>query len=109
MATRSLIAYKNKDDTFNVVYCHFDGYLDGVGKVLSENYLTEESVNNLISMGDMSTLGKTLDECDFYANHGETLKVRRNLTFEEFMQKAKDLWTEYIYIFENNRWTNIEL
>jgi len=109
MSTRSLIACKNQDETFNAVYCHFDGYLDGVGKVLSDNYLTEESANNLISRGDMSTLGKTLDECDFYTNRGETLKVRRNLTFEQLMEKSKNMWAEYLYIFENNRWTNIEI
>jgi hypothetical protein len=109
MSTRSLIAKLNQDETFDAVYCHFDGYRDGVGATLSDNYVTEESVKNLISMGDMSTLGKTLDECDFYTNRGEPLKVRRNLTFEQLMKKSNDMWAEYLYIFENNRWTNIEI
>ena len=42
MATRSLIAYNNENETFDAVYCHFDGYRDGVGATLSDNYVTEE-------------------------------------------------------------------
>lgn len=41
------------------VYAHWDGYIEGVGKTLLENYdqkLTEE----LVSVGDISSLGETI-------------------------------------------------
>jgi hypothetical protein len=32
MATRSNIAIENQDRTVSSIYCHFDGYIDEVGK-----------------------------------------------------------------------------
>jgi len=37
MATRSNIAIENQDGTVSAIYCHFDGYIDGVGEILYEH------------------------------------------------------------------------
>jgi hypothetical protein len=58
MATRSRIAIENQDGTVTSIYCHFDGYIDGVGKILQENYNTREKMEQLIDLGDISSLGK---------------------------------------------------
>ena len=34
MSTRSYIGKKHNDDTFTAIYCHFDGYPEGVGQTL---------------------------------------------------------------------------
>jgi xylose isomerase len=60
MATRSNIAIENQDKTVSVIYCHHDGYIDGVGKLLQENYNTREKMEELIALGDISSLGKLL-------------------------------------------------
>jgi len=39
MATRSRIAIENQDGTVTSIYCHFDGYLSGVGKLLKRGTL----------------------------------------------------------------------
>ena len=38
MSTRSSIAVQNPDGTVAAVYCHFDGYLEGVGFELAAGY-----------------------------------------------------------------------
>jgi hypothetical protein len=60
MATRSTIAIENKDGSVSQVYCHWDGYLSGVGKTLIDHYTTPDQVCDLISHGDISSLGNTI-------------------------------------------------
>lgn len=39
------------------IYCHHDGYLDGVGSVLNEHYQDPAKVSALIDLGDVSSIG----------------------------------------------------
>lgn len=43
MITRSNIFIENADGTLDGVYCHFDGYLGGVGTALLESYNGSEN------------------------------------------------------------------
>ena len=48
-----------EDDHGNLwlgIYCHWDGYPDGVGAELKENYSTYEDILNLILLGDCSCI-----------------------------------------------------
>ena len=39
MATRSFIGKLNHDGSITVVYCHWDGYPEGVGETLVKHYV----------------------------------------------------------------------
>jgi len=41
------------------VYCHWDGYVDGVGKTLVENY-DQAKTEQLVSLGAISSLGSEI-------------------------------------------------
>ena len=56
MSTRSRIGLMLEDGTIKHSYCHFDGYPNGVGHTLVENYSEIEKVEELLSFGDMSFL-----------------------------------------------------
>lgn len=56
MGTRSRIGIEMPDHTVVSVYCHYDGYVEGNGKILIENYLDRDSVKELIDGGSMSSL-----------------------------------------------------
>jgi len=56
MSTRSNIGILNTDGTIDFIYCHFDGYVEGVGAILHEHYLDESKVRELIALGDISSL-----------------------------------------------------
>lgn len=101
MATRSFIAYSENDSTYKAVYCHWDGYPDGVGKVLSEHYRDPEKVTQLIAKGDMAVLDPTLEKTEFYTKRGERLTITKADNLEELKEKAKTVWAEYLYIFVN--------
>jgi hypothetical protein len=102
MATRSNIAIENQDGSVSAIYCHFDGYIDGVGKILQENYNTREKMEQLIALGDISLLGKTIEETvAYHRDRGEDLK-------KPFQHKTVPLYFEsedgdgeidYLYCF----------
>jgi hypothetical protein len=62
MSTHSRIAVlQEKTGKVKSVYCHSDGYLSGVGKILHTHYNTYERANAIIKLGDLSGLYKYLD------------------------------------------------
>jgi len=62
MGTRSDIIVQRTDGKFARVYCHWDGYLSHNGKLLVENYNSQELAEALIAPGDISALGKVVGE-----------------------------------------------
>jgi hypothetical protein len=59
MATRSRIAVELEKGKVISVYCHNDGYIDGVGQRLMRmfpNGTDPESVQDYVKMGDRSTI-----------------------------------------------------
>jgi hypothetical protein len=56
MATRSSITAKNSLGETKTIYCHFDGYYEGVGRMLVENYTDPEKIAKLIDLGSISIL-----------------------------------------------------
>jgi len=58
MSTHSSIAIKNKNGTITSIYCHFDGMIEHNGQILLDHYNTEEKVQELIDLGDLSYLAE---------------------------------------------------
>jgi hypothetical protein len=85
MGTRSTIALERADGTVIQVYCHWDGYLSGVGAELYNHYNTPEKLEELLLMGDMSTLGKDLENTIFYhRDRGEDMSLQTFQNYDEF-------------------------
>lgn len=121
MSTRSNILIKRKNKKVESIYCHWDGYLSYNGKILLENYNDINKINELINLGDLSSLGKLTrplgndhtfdtpekDVCVAYGrDRGESNVDKR--TWDNLKEYLKqDLgFIDYIYMFdeENNKW-----
>lgn len=92
MATRSNIALEKIDGSLDVIYCHYDGYFEYNGKILSEHYNDLESVKRLIELGDIRSLQPEIDkiepfevEADHYRNLNAYYNVFRPFTDIEFV------------------------
>lgn len=97
MGTRSFIGVM-KGDVCRAVYCHWDGYLSGVGADL-QSYTTQAAVEELIDGGDMSSVG------DYYNERGETgVDPETFASFDEFYKYVQNSWGEYYYIFKDGVW-----
>ena len=58
MATSASITLKTKDGKYKSIYLHNDGYLEGAGYVLKTYYPTYDKVDQLLNLGNLSSLGK---------------------------------------------------
>jgi hypothetical protein len=73
MATRSAIGFLEYDGSVIGIYCHWDGYLEGVGKTLVEHYNDTYKVLDLLELGDISSLGEELGEKHPFSCHFSNL------------------------------------
>lgn len=61
MATRSNIGIVNADGSVDAIYCHWDGYVTGVGEILNRCYRHESDVRALLALGALSSLGEFIN------------------------------------------------
>lgn len=100
MSTRSRIGMLNLDGTISSIYCHHDGYLEGVGETLVKYWNDLNDIIELIANGDISSLGENLDDTKFY-NDGSKSII--SLSERLYMQEDSDD-IEYYYLYKDNRW-----
>ncbi len=113
MATRSTIALEFADGTVQMVYCHWDGYLEHNGKILQEHYMDPFKLQKLIDLGAISSLAPSIDKPEghsfdksvdgytvFYArDRGEDLHISKFKDFQEYAREHQR--EEYSYILRN--------
>ena len=120
MSTRSRIAIKNNDGTIKSIYCHFDGYLCGVGLMLLENYNDENRIKELISLGDISSLDVNINPpkgithtfnnpCDgvvvaYHRDRGEDFHYGNDNDEDGLMNRFVDSDEEFLYLFKDGKW-----
>lgn len=120
MATRSRIAIEKQDGTVDSIYCHFDGYIDGVGKMLFEKYSDREKVEKLIELGSLSSLGSQIEPNStkthtfnnpqddvtvaYHRDRGSDLNIGTYSNVEDFFENGFT-GVSYVYcLTKDNRW-----
>ena len=61
MSTHAHIAIRRPSGQVRSIYCHSDGMLKGVGETLHEHYQDPEKTLALLSGGDISSLGASIE------------------------------------------------
>ncbi len=107
MAIKSLISKLEKDGKVKGIYCHYDGYLDGVGNTLKRYWCSEEKMDSLLKKGDIPYLATNLDELepyedtDYYNNIIEKYTTFENL--DSIISYFKNNGFDYLYVFEDGK------
>lgn len=117
MATRSTIAIEREDGSVSQIYCHWDGYLDHVGKILKQYYNTAGTVEALIALGAVSSLDKSIEKPEghtfssaydgytvFYGRDrgDKDMEANRYQSFKEYFLDHD--FEDYNYIFKDGQW-----
>lgn len=129
MSTRCRIGLEKADKTIKSIYCHFDGYPEGVGKTLKEHYNDPAKIEKLLELGDISSLGTFYDEALAkeawqkqyekewresekgrrasemtipYKDRGEDTEARIDESEEEYISKAGKCWEDYTYLYKED-------
>ena len=102
MATRSRIGYETAIGKFRTIYCHWDGYPEGVGKILKEHYTNPADIERLIDLGDISSLRETLEETEKEAYEKESVRessIREYEDLDDVLRNLGRCGEEYTYLF----------
>jgi hypothetical protein len=125
MGTRSMIAIENPHSkAVKSIYCHWDGYLQHNGSLLEKHYSNSPKVNNLIALGDLSSLRPEIgvkhafssldlpkdereaheklveDMCTYYTrDRGEDAPYKFFPTVKDAVAYYDGSWCEYFYLF----------
>lgn len=127
MGTRSMIAIQVMDSKrIKSIYCHWDGYLQHNGSILNKHYSNSPKVNQLIALGDLSSLRPEIGEkhlfssleikdkaereayeksvedmCTFYTrDRGEDAPFKSFANIKEAVAYYDGSWCEYFYLFK---------
>jgi hypothetical protein len=119
MATRSTIALEYADGTVDMIYCHWDGYLDHNGVILEKHWKDPFKLQTMMQLGDMSCMGKDVGvqhafdernqydeehiatQCTFYGrdrNESRT-QARRFKSYEDYRANSQN--EEFNYCLRN--------
>lgn len=113
MATRSFIATYNGDThEYTAIYCHWDGYPEGVGATLRDHYTSSGQIDTLLTYGDISSLRDTLfdTQSERYKLRGDTDVDARTFRFlYEMTDYYRGCGCEYGYIWRGDRWECLKL
>ena len=127
MGTRSMIAIQNPySKDVRAIYCHWDGYLEHNGSILHKHYSASPKVNNLIALGDLSSLRPEIgiqhafssldvpkaeqeaydkehgNSCTFYTrDRGEDAPFQVFKTLKEAEEHY--CWSDYFYCFKYSK------
>jgi hypothetical protein len=130
MSTRSFIAITNGDINYTAVYCHSDGYIEGVGQMLHTYYNSPVAARDLVYLGDLSRVGPlsepipgNLHSFDNPANgvtvayyrdrdeDWEAVKPKKFEGYDRLIDAATLAGAEYLYIYDAKTlaWWVVEL
>lgn len=121
MSTRSRIGIEDPETgKVRSIYCHFDGYLSGVGQTLLDHYKDRAKIEALMNLGDLSVLDEKVDPtpgsghkfgnredgvCIAYTrDRGEDVPADEDEDAEAMFARATNGWEEYAYLFRQGVW-----
>ena len=126
MGTRSNIGIVNEDASVTAIYCHWDGFLSYNGQMLLQHYTSTDIVNQLMLLGDLSSLREKLypndskphtfqnqqdDVCVAYGRERSESDVGSKIFKDigDFERFAGNSDAEYQYLFNSGTWTYREI
>jgi hypothetical protein len=124
MSTNSYISIELRSGEVNTIYCHSDGYLEGVGMTLFEHFQDAKKVKKMIKLGSLSSLGSDIEPptgaihnfnqrlpnvCCFYArDRQEKLSISQSKDIQEYLDEYNEEDYNYIYRVKNKTWFMID-
>jgi len=110
MATRARIGVLHPDGSVTSIYSHWDGYPNGVGKTLAENYSSEELAKRLVAMGGVSVLEGTIEESTFYhRDRDEDLQIEESFNETAFLKQSERDGAEWAYLWKGGSWSTYRI
>lgn len=116
MSTNARVGYVRDDGKVEHIYVHWDGYLQGAGETLLNNYDSKEKLEKLMKLGNLSILGTEPidfpdgwngstpdDRCLSYASRGDEHGNAYVSDLEDYVEDTVGSY-EYAYLWNRGTW-----
>ena len=113
MSTRSIIAKENSNGTITAIHCSYDGYINcytkkGVGEELYRNYKTEEKIDELLALGNLFSLGPTINITKAHTRSRGFSNEEPSTTYKNLMEFGRKAYSDFdfdfAYLWMNDQW-----
>ena len=107
MGTPALIAHDIGDELVCIMV-NYDGHEDSVGKALRDVFNTDEKVQELMALGNCSSLSCAKDISEVVAYHrdkGETMRDNESMNFDTLYDAQGYYSPIYSYVWDGEKWT----
>lgn len=117
MSTHAAIIQQTHNGHYRGICVHSDGYPENTGKILTEHYATEEAVDALINLGDLSVLAPAIAPAEgeshsfkssaegvtiaYHRDRGERLSIRSGASLPALADRID--W-QHLYLWEDGAW-----
>lgn len=102
--TKSAIAYRDQTGKITAIMCAYDGWLQGVGRTLLDEYSDPEKLLKLFSIGNIVILLENVDQTALYgrttsAGFQKQMTFSKLDDFERYYQGS-----DFYYLYDETRW-----
>ena len=104
MSTRSMIAIQDADGTCYAVYCHFDGYVSHMGKMLTTHFNSMEKAVELVNEGELRSVDVDKDgiiELEHFVEDFAKREIEYYDTMEDMLNAFRNSDREFIYLWDD--------
>lgn len=112
MATRALIGHLSDDgSTFVCTYNHYDGYPDGLGKILDKHYNNDDKAESVASTGYISYIDDDGTINSKYNEEPGRLRLSGNFDEEDMLEiagKVDEYGGDYGYVWHEGEWHTVK-
>lgn len=103
MAQHCYVAIQTSANLYKAIYIHKDGTAEHVLEILKSKYKTKDKVNELIALGDLSSIGNTIATCVAY--HRDMGEDWSTVDPESYNAKALGKFESNVFAFTlENKW-----
>lgn len=103
MGTAAMIGIYNEDGTVTASYCHYDGYLEGVGATLLKSYNSQYDASYVSHGGYVSSLDDDYLVSRQMAVHNEPAISYTNVS--TYLERGSAYsGAEYLYLWDGDCW-----
>jgi len=104
--TTAAIIVKQSNGKYSMAYAQYDGYLDGVGAELADNFYSQDKANELVDERDGGEIrGIDNGEIEFYdpSDRRKGALLITNASEKKVIKEAKG-FGNYIYYWDGGDW-----
>ena len=104
MSTRSMIAVQDADGACYAVYCHFDGYVSHMGKMLTTYFNSDEKAADLVNEGELRAIDVSAENevvLEHFEEDFEKREIEYYDTVVDMLNAFQNSDREYLYIWDD--------